>query len=66
MADAVAAIGFIAFGPVHWAAALSLAAGLFVGSRVGPSLTRRVPSNLLRIFATGAGLALAAWLFAHE
>ena len=65
VADVVAAIGFAIFGPVRWAAAVPLGLGLFVGSRFGPSVTRRVPGALIRVAAAMAGLGLAVelWLF---
>jgi uncharacterized protein len=64
LADVVAAVGFILFGPVHWDAAVPLAAGLLVGSRIGPSVTRRVPANLLRVSVAlvGLGLAIRLWI----
>ena len=49
VADIVAAVGFALFGPVDWAAAVPLAVGLLAGSLVGPSATRRVPAELLRV-----------------
>jgi len=61
--DVVAAIGFTVFGPVRWASALPLAVGLFAGSRFGPSVTRRVPGNVLRVLAALAGLGLAIRLW---
>jgi uncharacterized membrane protein YfcA len=63
LADAVAAIGFVVFGPVRWTAALPLALGLLAGSLVGPSATRRVPTNLLRVVAAAAGIGLAIRLW---
>jgi uncharacterized protein len=62
-ADVVAALGFVVFGPVHWTAAAPLALGLLVGSRVGPSLTRRVPGNVVRVLVALAGLGLAIRLW---
>ncbi len=63
VADVVAAIGFVVFGPVHWTAAAALALGLLGGSMVGPSVTRRVPGDLLRVLVAVAGLGLAIWLW---
>jgi uncharacterized membrane protein YfcA len=63
VADVVAAIGLALFGPVRWTAALPLAVGLLVGSRIGPSVTRRVPAGVLRVLAASAGLALAIELW---
>lgn len=63
VADVVAAVGFLIFGPVHVEAALALGGGLLVGSFLGPSVTRRVPSNLIRILVALLGLGLAIWLW---
>jgi len=63
VADVVCSIGFVLFGPVHWAAAVPLALGLLVGSTVGPSLTRRVPGNIVRVVVALAGLGLAVHLW---
>ena len=56
VADIVAAVGFALFGPVRWTAALPLAVGLLAGSLVGPSATRRVPTDLLRVLVACAGM----------
>jgi uncharacterized protein len=63
VADVVASVGFILFGPVHWSAAVPMAIGFLIGSTVGPSLTRRVPGNILRIVVALAGLGLAVHLW---
>lgn len=60
--DVVVAIGFVLFGPIDWAAAAPMALGLFVGGVIGPSVTRRVPSNWIRTLVGLAGLALAVKL----
>jgi uncharacterized protein len=64
MADITCSIVFILYGPVHWAAVVPLAAGVLVGSRAGPSFTRRMPGGVLRIVVAlvGLGLALYLWL----
>jgi hypothetical protein len=64
MADLVAAIAFVAFGPVHWAAMSSLAVGLLAGSMIGPAITRRVPSDMVRVAVAlaGIGLAIRLWI----
>ncbi|MFG3253012.1 sulfite exporter TauE/SafE family protein [Streptomyces sp. NPDC048172] len=62
VADAVAALGFAAFGPVRWAAVPPLVAGLLAGSWLGPSLVRRVPAGPLRVAVGVAGLGLAVHL----
>lgn len=62
VANLVAAIGFAAFGPVHWVAALAMGAGAFAGGWCGPPIVRRIPANLLRIGVATAGFGLAVWL----
>jgi uncharacterized protein len=63
-AGIVSALTLIAFGPVDWAAAAPLAAGMFAGSTAGPSLARRIPAPVLRwlIALAGLGLAVRLWL----
>jgi uncharacterized protein len=63
-ANGAAAIGFVLFGPVHWAFVLPLASGLFLGGLIGPWLARRLPPVVFRglIGACGLGVAgLLAW-----
>jgi uncharacterized protein len=64
-ASVISALAFIAFGPVEWAAALPLAAGMFAGSLLGPRLARRIPAPILRwiIALLGAGLAVRLWIW---
>ena len=57
------AAGIAAFGPVDWTAAVSLGAGLLVGSTIGPALARRVPGKALRVVVALAGFGLAIRLF---
>jgi uncharacterized membrane protein YfcA len=47
---------------VRWAAALPLAAGLIIGSYVGPAVARRLPVAVLRVGIGLAGLVLAVVL----
>lgn len=49
---------------VPWAYALPLAAGMLVGSFIGPAVARRVPANLLRwiVAFVGLGLAVKLWV----
>ena len=61
--DVIAAAGFLLFGPVHVAAALSLGGGVLVGSFIGPLVTRKVPGKGLRVFAALLGFALAIGLW---
>lgn len=60
--DAVAALGFAAFGPVDWTAAVPLTAGLLLGSWLGPRLVRVLPAGPLRVAIGLAGLGLAVKL----
>jgi len=62
VANLTAALGFTVFAPVAWSAALPLAAGLFVGGRLGPRVVRRAPQTLLRRLIALAGLGLAVHL----
>lgn len=62
LANAVAAVFFVLFGTVHWAAVAPLAVGLFVGGSLGPAVVRRAPPDLLRGVIALAGLALAVHL----
>ena len=62
LANIIAAIGFIFFGPVSWTAVLPLTAGLWVGSWLGPVVVRRIPPNPLRTAIALAGIALAVKL----
>ena len=62
LTNAVAAVAFVLFGPVRWAAVVPIGAGLFVGGRLGPVVVRRVPPHRLRVAIAVAGLALAVKL----
>lgn len=62
LANGVAALAFVLFGPVRWAAVLPLAAGFLLGGRLGPAVARRTPARLLRLLVGIAGLGLALWL----
>jgi uncharacterized protein len=59
-----AAVVVTFLAPVHWPDAAVLAAGTLVGSRLGPSVTRRVPAAALRwvVVALGIGLAVQLWV----
>src|ERR1700722_309075 len=63
-ASVVSALIFIVLGPIDWAAVLPLAAGLFIGSTIGPRLTRHVPAGVIRWLAglLGLGLAVSLWI----
>ncbi len=62
IANTVAAVGFMIFGPVHWTAALAMAIGCLAGGWCGPPVVKRLPAEPLRIVVGIGGLALAAWL----
>jgi uncharacterized membrane protein YfcA len=60
--NGVAAAVFAVIGPVHWVAALALAAGSLVGGWLGPWVVRRLPAGPLRVAIGVAGLGLAVKL----
>jgi len=64
VADVACSLVFILYGPVRWAAVVPLGLGVLAGSRIGPSLTRRLPAALLRVVVAlvGFGLAVDLWL----
>jgi uncharacterized membrane protein YfcA len=62
LANAVAAVAFVAFGPVRWTAVLPLAIGFFIGGRIGPTVVRRAPGGPLRVLIALAGIGLAVHL----
>ncbi len=61
-ANAVAAVAFIVFGPVHWEAVVPLGVGLFAGGWLGPRVVRRVPAGPLRLLIALGGIGLAVHL----
>jgi len=60
--NGVAALAFVAFGPVRWTAVLPLAIGFLVGGRLGPLLVRRAPPGPLRVLIACVGLGVAVHL----
>jgi uncharacterized membrane protein YfcA len=62
VANGVAALAFVLFGPVAWWYALPLAAGMFTGGLVGPAIARRIPGDLLRVMVGVCGLTVAGIL----
>ena len=62
LANAVAAVAFVAFGPVRWWAIVPLAIGFLVGGRLGPMIVRNAPPGPLRALIACAGVALAIHL----
>jgi uncharacterized membrane protein YfcA len=65
VADIACSVVFIGYGPVRWAAVVPLGVGVLAGSRIGPSLTRRIPAGVLRIVVALVGFGLAADLWLH-
>ena len=61
-ANGTAAIAYIVFAPVDWAAAVALGTGAVAGGLVGPAIVRVAPEKPLRWLVATAGLLLAAWL----
>ena len=62
LANGVAAVAFVAFGPVRWSAVVPLAAGFLVGGRLGPIIVRKAPPAPLRVLIACAGVGLAVHL----
>ena len=59
VANAVAAVIFVLYAHVDWAAAIPLGLGCIIGGAIGPVIVRRVPPNLMRAIIAAAGFALA-------
>lgn len=62
ISNGMAAIVFVFFAAVNWAAVLAVGLGCLVGSRIGPAVVRRVPAGAMRIAIGVAGLAVAVKL----
>ena len=62
-ATITSAVLFAVLTRVDWAAVAALAAGLFVGSLIGPWVARRLPPGVLRWLVALSGLALAVRLW---
>jgi uncharacterized protein len=60
--NGVAAILFIAVGPVHWDVAVLIAAGSILGGQVGAGVGRKLPAPALRLLILGVGLIAEARL----
>ena len=59
LANGIAALGFIMFGPVQWSAVVPLSLGFLAGGRLGPVVVRRSPAGFLRGVIAVAGIAVA-------
>jgi len=62
LANGVAAVAFVAFGPVRWSAVVPLAVGFLAGGRLGPMIVRKTPAAPLRVVIAMAGVGLAVHL----
>lgn len=62
VANAVAAVAFMVWGPVHWAAAAAMGVGCLLGGWLGPPVVSRLPAGPLRVAIGLGGLALALYL----
>jgi uncharacterized protein len=62
VANGVAALGFVLFAPVTWAAVIPLGLGCLIGSRLGPVVVRHAPATPLRLLIAVAGMGLAVKL----
>lgn len=62
VSNGAAAVMFVLLGPVHWLAVIPLAAGLFTGGLIGPTIARRVPAAVLRVVVALCGLGVAGML----
>jgi uncharacterized membrane protein YfcA len=62
LANGIAAVAFVAFGPVRWSAVVPLAVGFLAGGRLGPIVVRRAPAGPLRVVVACAGVGLAVHL----
>jgi uncharacterized protein len=63
LVNGIAALLFIAFADVDWAAAGLLAAGAIAGGQIGASVGRRIPPAWLRGVIVAVGLVVAVRLF---
>jgi hypothetical protein len=62
-ASVAATVLFAVVSPVDWPAVIPLAAGLFLGSTIGPRVARRMPASVLRWVVALLGLAFAVRLW---
>lgn len=57
-ANISASVVFIIQGAVDWPAAIMLCIGCFIGGYIAPSITRKIPANIMRGAAVIAGIIL--------
>jgi uncharacterized membrane protein YfcA len=58
----VAVVYFVAFGPVRWAPAATMAIGALLGGYLGVGIARRLGKRWLRVAVIGYGVVVAAVL----
>ena len=61
-ANISASVVFIIQGAVDWPAAIMLCIGCFIGGCIAPSITRKIPANIMRAAAVLTGIVLAVKL----
>ena len=61
-ADVLPAVLFAVVGTVHWTAMWPLGGGAVIGGLIGPTVSRRLPADILRVLIGACGLALATYL----
>lgn len=57
-ANISASVVFIIQGAVDWPGAIMLCIGCFIGGYIAPSITRKIPANIMRAAAVIAGIIL--------
>lgn len=57
-ANISASVVFIIQGAVDWPATIMLCIGCFIGGYIAPSITRKIPANIMRAAAVIAGIIL--------
>ena len=57
-ANISASVVFFIQGAVDWPAAIMLCIGCFIGGYIAPSITRKIPANIMRAAAVIAGIIL--------
>ena len=61
--SAIASLALVLLHPIDWTTTIPLAAGMLVGSALGPRATRRVSPTIVRPLVAAVGIALAVQLW---
>ena len=61
VANFTAALVFVAFSQVAWWAALTIAAGSFLGGTIGGRYGQKLPQSVYRVFIVVVGLAALSY-----